>query len=36
MKHLARRLAPVALTLCLSAAAATVAFGQHAGAHIGW
>ena len=33
MKHLARRLAPVALTLCLSGAAATVAFGQHAGAH---
>ena len=31
MKHLARRLAPVALALCLSAAATIVALGQHSG-----
>jgi quercetin dioxygenase-like cupin family protein len=31
MKHRARRLAPAALALCLSAAATTVAFGQHSG-----
>ena len=31
MKHLARRPAAAALALCLSAAATTVAFGQHPG-----
>jgi hypothetical protein len=36
MKHLARRLAPVAFTLCLSAAVATVALANIPAARTGW